>query len=144
MSDRFYQQQLAATGSCPGYNGKRKRRMAWTPEKREEVIAAYQEAEPTAETSMEVVEQLAEEHGESINGVRQILSKAGVYVKKTAATSAKASGGTTGGRVSKADSQASLISAIQDAGQEADEEIIGRMTGKAAVYFAEVIAAITK
>ena len=56
----------------------------------------YEEAEPTPETSMEIVKDIAEELDESPNGVRMILTKAGVYVKKTPAT--KSSGGSTGGR----------------------------------------------
>ena len=65
-----------------------------------------------------------------------ILTKAGVYVKKTPA--AKASTGTASGstRVSKVAAQEALIAAIQDAGKIVDEEIISKLTGKAAKYFA--------
>ena len=67
-----------------------------------------------------------------------ILTKAGVYVRKTPA--AKSSGGSTGGgRVSVADAQASLTSALSDAGQEVDDAIIGKLTGKAAVYFKTIV-----
>jgi predicted transcriptional regulator len=56
---------------------------------------------------MEVVKEIADHLGESPNGVRMILTKAGVYVKKTPA--AKSSGGSTGGgRVSVSDAQANL------------------------------------
>ena len=44
-----------------------------------------------------------------------------------------------GGRVSVADAQASLTSALSDAGQEVDDAIIGKLTGKAAVYFKTVV-----
>ena len=147
MGDRFYQQQLAATGNCPGYNSpnKRKRKVAWTDEKKAEVIAAYEAADPTPDNSMEVVKEIAEEFEESPNGVRMILTKAGVYVKKTPAAggSAKASGGSTGGtRVSKAAAIEALTAALNDAGQEVDEEIVGKLTGKAAQYFTTVINAI--
>ena len=147
MGDRFYQQQLAATGNCPGYNSpnKRKRKVAWTDEKKAEVIAAYEAADPTPDNSMEVVKEIAEEFEESPNGVRMILTKAGVYVKKTPAAggSAKASGGSTGGtRVSKAAAIEALTAALNDAGQEVDEEIVGKLTGKAAQYFTTVISAI--
>ena len=60
--------------------------MAWTDEKKAEVIAAYEAANPTAENSMEVVKEIAEEFEESPNGVRMILTKAGVYVKKAPAS----------------------------------------------------------
>ena len=42
----------------------------------------YTSAEPTPETSMEIVADIAEQMGESVNGVRMILTKAGVYVRK--------------------------------------------------------------
>ena len=115
--------------------------MAWTDESKAKAVEMYQEQEPTPETSMEIVKDIADELGESPNGVRMILTKAGVYVRKTPA--AKSSGGSTGGgRVSVADAQASLTSALSDAGQEVDEAIIGKLTGKAAVYFKGVVEAL--
>lgn len=112
----------------------------WTDELREEVIAAYEKAEPTPENSVEIVKELAEEYDKTPNGVRMILTKAGVYVKRAAAQSSGASSTkSTSTRVSKADAIASLTSAIESTGQEPNEEILGKLTGKAAVYFAEVI-----
>lgn len=147
MGDRFYRQQLAATGNCPGNPNpnKRKKKMAWTDEKKAAVIEAYESAEPTPENSMEIVKEIAEEFEESPNGVRMVLTKAGVYVKKAAASgSASKSSSSTGGgtRVSKAAAVEALTAAIQDAGQEADEEILSKLTGKAAQYFTTVINAI--
>ena len=73
--------------------------------------------------------------------VIEILTKAGVYVRKTPA--AKSSGGSTGGgRVSVADAQDSLTSALSDAGQEVDSAIISKLTGKAAVYFKGIVEAL--
>ena len=71
-------------------------------------------------------------------------TKAGVYVKKAPASggAAKASNGGSGGRVSKAAAIESLSAAISDAGQEVDQEILDKLTGKAAVYFTGVISAI--
>lgn len=114
----------------------------WTDEMRQEVIDKYQAAEPTAETSVEIVSDLAEEYDKTPNGVRMILSKAGVYVKKDPASagSSKAKASSGGGtRVSKADAIASLASAIEATGQEPNDEILSKLTGKAAVYFKEVI-----
>lgn len=115
--------------------------MSWTDELKEQVIAEYQEANPTPENSMEIVKELAEKHDQSPNGVRMILSRAEVYVKKTASDT-KSTTSTASKRVSKADAQASLVSAIQDAGQEVDSDIVEKLTGKAAVYFASVISAV--
>ena len=146
MGDRFYTQQLKALGDCPGNKNpnKRKRKVAWDDDKKAEAVSMYEEAEPTPETSMEIVKDIAEELDESPNGVRMILTKAGVYVKKTPAT--KSSGGSTGGgtRVSKAAAAEALIAALGDAGQEADEEIISKLTGKASQYFTKVIQAINE
>lgn len=142
MGDRFYQQQLNRLGTCPGSKQpKRKRRMAWDDDKKAQAVAMYEEQEPTPETSMEIVKAVAEELEESPNGVRMILTKAGVYVKKTPAAggATKAAGSTGGGRVSKQAAQDALVAALTDAGQEVDEDVISKLTGKAAQYFAGVI-----
>ena len=121
---------------------KRRRRMAWTDESKQEAVDMYVEGEPTPETSMEIVKDIADHLGESPNGVRMILTKAGVYVKKTPATGAAKSSGGGSARVSKADAAAALTSALTDAGQEVDADIIDKLTGKASVYFTGVINAI--
>jgi hypothetical protein len=145
MGDRFYLSQLAATGTCPGAKLtqlRRKRKMAWDDDKKAQAVAMYEAAEPTPETSMEIVKSIADELEESPNGVRMILTKAGVYVKKSPASAGgktTASGGSGGGRVSKAAAQDALIAAINDAGQSVDEEIISKLTGKAAQYFTTVL-----
>lgn len=114
--------------------------MAWTDEKRAEVVAQYEGANPTPETSMEIVKEIADDVGESPNGVRMILTKAGVYVKKEATS--KTAEGSTSKRVSKVAAHAKLCAEITSAGQEPDMEIIGKMTGKAAEYLADVISKI--
>ena len=145
MGDRFYQQQLDKFGTCAGYRGtKRRRRMAWTDESKAQAVEMYTEAEATPETSMEIVKAIADELGESPNGVRMILTKAGVYVKKTPATGTAKASGTASTRVSKADAAEALKGALTDAGQDIDADIIDKLTGKASVYFTGVINAITK
>ena len=157
MSDRYYQQMLDTTGWCPGYRSttsideyeqkfskiRRKRKMPWTDEMKSQAVEMYQDSEPTPETSMEIVKEVAEELGESPNGVRMILTKAGVYVRKTPAARTS-TGSTGGGRVSVADAQDKLTSTISDAGQEVDAQIISKLTGKAAVYFAGIIETLNK
>ena len=114
--------------------------MAWDQEKKDAVIAAYQDQNPTSENSIEIVKELAGEYEESPNGVRMILSKAGVYIKKSPATpSTKGAGEGGGTRISKVASQEALVSALTDMGAEVDEEIISKMTGKAAQYFTTVL-----
>jgi len=150
MSDRFYTQQYDRTGWKPVWNNTwiqnthRRKRMAWTDESKAEAVQMYQDSEPTPETSMEVVKEIADHLGESPNGVRMILTKAGVYVKKTPAAKGTSGTSTGGGRVSVADAQAKLTSVLGDAGQEVDAAIISKLTGKAAVYFANVIESLNK
>ena len=148
MGYRFYMQQLEALGSCPGYRltTKRKRKMAWDDDKKAAVIAAYEEQNPTPENSMEIVKEIADEYEESPNGVRMILSKAGVYVKKTPATGSgtSSSGGSGSSRVSKAAAQEALVAALTDIGAEIDNDIVEKLTGKAAQYFTGVIAGIAE
>ena len=114
--------------------------MAWDDAKKAEAVDLYQLQVPTPETSMEIVKDVADSLGESPNGVRMILTRAGVYVKKSPTRSS--SSNSTGGRVSKADAQNTLRDAIQDAGQEVDMSIIDKLTGKAAVYITGIINAI--
>lgn len=151
MGERFYLQQLKAIGTCPGMKtSKRRTKVAWTDEKKQEAINMYEEANPTPETSIEIVQTIAEELEETVNGVRMVLSKAGVYIKKGAASGTKSSSkagaksGEGAKRVSKEDAITALRNAIAEAGQEADDEILGKLTGKAAIYFTGVITSLTK
>ena len=148
MGDRFYSQMLKATGSCPGRPRKSKgaKNNMWTDELREQVIKQYTDANPTADNSMEIVKEIAEEIGATPNGVRMVLSKAEVYVKKAdsgkKATGDKPAAKTT--RVSKEDAQNALTEAIEGLGATADAEIISKMTGKAAIYFTSVLQSLSK
>ena len=115
--------------------------MAWTDESKAEAVELYTTEDPTPETSMEIVKDIAELLGESPNGVRMILTRASVYVKKNPSRSSTG-GSTGGGRVSKEAMHNELKSAISDAGQEVNDDIIGRLSGKAAQYLASVINAV--
>lgn len=115
----------------------------WTPEIKDQLIADYQSRNPTPETSLEIVKELADELGKTVNGVRIILSKANVYVKKATGTAATTSTGETKApRVSKADAQKALTDIIASQGIEADDAIISKMTGKAAQYFTTLFTTI--
>lgn len=118
--------------------------MAWTEEMKEQVVKMYQDADPTPDTSTEIIKDIAEEVEQSPNGVRMILIQAGVYVKKEAASGTatkKSSGGSEGTkRVSKESSIATLKAAIKARGKDVNDEILDKLTGKAAVYLAEVMA----
>lgn len=138
-ADRFYSKHKGAT------------KMAWTPELKQLVIDAYVAASPTPDNSTEIIKDLAEKYEQTANGVRMILVQAAVYVKKDPAGVAKATttgdtkaGGTGTKRVSKEVQINALRSALTDAGQVIDEEIIDKLTGKVAVYFADIINAVNK
>jgi transposase-like protein len=111
----------------------------WTDELREQAVEMYLAQKPNSENSTEVVAQVADELGFSPNSVRMILSKAGVYITKSAGAKPKAETATKGTRVSKEAAQAELVAAIQAKGKDVDEEIVSKLTGKAAVYFAGLL-----
>lgn len=120
--------------------------MAWTEDQKKQAIEAYKAGEPTPENSTELIKEIADDMEQSPNGLRMILVQAGVYVKKDASTSTDKKGTTakTGDkapRVSKEDQIAALRVAIEEKGAKVDDEILSKMTGKAAAYFIEVLAA---
>ena len=106
----------------------------WTDELKQQVIEAYEAMEPTAETTMDAVKEVANKFEKTPNGVRMILSKAGVYITKVQAKAASGSSETKAKRVNKTEAIAELKKAIEDAGKEVDDDICDRLTGKAAVY----------
>lgn len=114
----------------------------WTDELKEQVIKMYQDADPTPETSTEIIKDIADEIEMSPNGVRMVLVQAQVYVKKEASASSKTTAKKDGDapkRVSKESSIADLKAAIEAKGAAVDEDILSKLTGKAAVYFLGVI-----
>jgi hypothetical protein len=113
----------------------------WNEELKKEVIAKYEAAEPTPETSTEIIKEIAEEIEMSPNGVRMVLVQAGVYVKKDASAAPSKSPSKTEGskRVSKESAIADLRAAIESKGAAVDDEILSKLTGKAAVYLLSVI-----
>lgn len=118
----------------------------WTEELKKEVVEEYLAADPTPETSAEIIKEIAENREMSPNGVRQVLVQAQVYVKKEAATSTSKTGSKTSSsgegskRVSKESQLEALKAAIKAKGAEVNDEIIDKLTGKAAAYFVTVIS----
>jgi flagellar biosynthesis regulator FlaF len=113
--------------------------MAWDDEGKARVIAAYKAAGPTPENSTEIIKDIAEEENQSPNGVRMILVQAGVYVKKETASGTTKKEGDAPKRVSKEAQIDALRKAIEGKGANVDEEILSKLTGKAAAYFLEVL-----
>lgn len=122
------------------------RKMAWTDEKKAKAVKLYKEAEPTPETSVEIVKEIAEILEETPNGVRMILSKEGVYVKKEASASTSTSKTTTTGgtRVSKSDSIQALKDVIGSQGFEVNDDVLDKLTGKQAVYLTDIFKKLIK
>ena len=121
--------------------------MAWTDESKQTAIDAYLAGNPTPANSTELVKQIAEDLEESPNGVRMILTQAKVYVKKEADTAATktATGGTKAAgdkapRVSKESQIAELRAAIEARNAPVDDDVLNKLTGKAAAYFVSVLA----
>lgn len=125
--------------------------MAWDDAKKSRAVELYEKEmtkldndEQKALATTEIVAEIAEELGETVNGTRMILQRAGVYIKKPAGTSssakvasAKAEGAK---RVSKADAVQDLTNAISAIDPElVDEEILSKLTGKAAAYFTTIL-----
>lgn len=112
----------------------------WTDELREKVIEEYTKANPTPDNSVEIVKEIAEKFDKTPNGVRMVLTKAEVYIKKEAGSGASTtSTNAASTRISKAEAMDKLTNAIQALGLEADESIISKLTGKAAMYFVSII-----
>ncbi len=112
--------------------------MAWDEDKKQQAIDMYTAEEATPETSMEIVKDIAEELSESPNGVRMILTRAGVYVRKNPVSGN--AGSTGGGRVSKAECHQMLSDAVSNLGGSLDMSIIDKISGKAAKHIAEEIS----
>lgn len=110
--------------------------MSWTDEAKEAVVSRYLEENPTPETTVEITKMLADELDVTTNGVRMVLSTAGVYIKKESGASKDTADKPK--RASKADSIAALTAAMEEAGHEIDESILDKLTGKAAQYFLKV------
>lgn len=119
----------------------------WTEELKQEAIDKYLAAGPTGENSTEIIKEIAEEMDQSPNGVRMVLVMANVYVKKDAGSPSAGKGGATKGktegsgekRVSKESQVAALKEAIEAKGGEVDEDILSKLTGKAAAYFTTIL-----
>ena len=120
--------------------------MACTDTDKQNSIDTYTAGNPTPENSTELIKQIAEDMEQSANGVRMVLVQAGVYVKKDAtatATKTKTGSATTGDkapRVSKESQIADLRALIEAKGAEVDDDVLSKLTGKAAAYFAKVLA----
>lgn len=124
----------------------------WTDELKTQVIDAYVEMmneypeEERGKHSAEVIEAVKEDQDLefSVNSIRTVLSRAGVYIKKATA-SPKASAKSSGKKLSKAEAHAELIAAFTDLGVEVGDDAtaaIGKMTGVLATTLAELVRKI--
>lgn len=104
-------------------------------------IEEFESPEEQSANTVSICEGIAEEYGLSVNQVRTIAMKAGVYITKgKAAASAPKAASTGGKRVNKAEAHQALKDIITATGGEVDEAIITSLSGKAAVYLVSVIS----
>lgn len=115
----------------------------WTEELKAKVVEAYEGLNPTPETTMDIVKEIAVDFDKTPNGIRMVLTRAGVYIKKTPATSASSSSSEGSKRVNKTQAIDELKKKIVKLGQEVDADICDRLTGKAAVYILGIIEAVS-
>lgn len=117
-----------------------------TPELKEEIILEYKARmgeiaeEERPNHTLAVVADLASEYGLSVNGVRMLLMKANVYIKKS--EKPKSAPSDKPKRMSKEGAHTALKDAIEAGGAEADMEIITKLSGVAAQYLAATIITI--
>ena len=115
--------------------------MDWTDDLRKQVIKEYEEAEPTPENSMEIVKEISDGlDGSTPNGVRAILSKAEVYIKKDQSASKTTDSKTP--RVNKTEALKNLKDLLETQEIEIDLAIVDKLTGKAAKYFFEALSTL--
>lgn len=115
----------------------------WTAEQKQEVIEDYTSRNPTSENTVEIVADMAVKYSKTVNGLRMILSKGGVYVsagKKTAT----AEDADKPKRKSKQDSLDELNKLLTDNKVEVDETVTSKLTGKAAEFFIGAFNTILK
>ena len=123
--------------------------MEWSKELKEQVVKRYLDSNPTAENSSEIVAEMVEEiEGCTPNGLRIILAKAvdeegnKVYISKKSGTAKTEGDKPKTKRINKKDAVEKLVAVITAAELNVDDDIIDKLTGKAAVYFTELLTEI--
>ena len=108
-------------------------------------MSKYDESEKPTH-SMEACKTLAEQLGFTANGVRLVLTQAGVYIAKTPRSSAATSTADKPKAATRGSKQVSLNNlktAIRNIDPELlDEELIDKLTGVQAEYFATIISKV--
>lgn len=115
----------------------------WDDEEFKNLIKeAYLSSEPTAKTSPEILKDLGMEYEVSPNSIRTFLTKEGVYVsaKKEPSETETDTKATGTKRIPKEVSLKKLRDLIASKNKEVDEAIVGKMTGKAAEYFIDILS----
>ena len=116
----------------------------WTPEHKAEAISQYVERineflpEDQPSHTLEVIAELAAEYNFTKNSMRGVIQQSEHYVKAAKKAPAVSDKPTTK-RPNKAQALAELKAAIVDGGAEVNDELIEKLTGIEAVYFAQVI-----
>lgn len=107
-----------------------------------QVRAAYLETEPTPETNSEILQQMGLDFEVSPNSLRVFLAKENLLAKKVVEPTAEGAKSATTGtkRVSKEKVIGQLKDLIASKDKPVDNDILDKLTGKAAQYLIEVIS----
>lgn len=112
----------------------------WEDEEfKEKLKQAYLDHEPTPETSQEIIADLGQEFLVSPNSIRVFLTKEGIYAKKEQTVKSETKEGSTTKRVSKGATITQLKELIESKNKPVDNEILDKLTGKAAQYFISIL-----
>lgn len=113
---------------------------AWEDEEfKEQLKQAYLEQKPTPDTNQEIISQLGIDFEVSPNSIRVFLTKEGIYVKKASADVTPTGDKPSSKRVSKTAVIAELKSVIESKGKPVEDEILDKLTGKAAQYIISIL-----
>lgn len=108
---------------------------------KEAIREAYLSENPTSDTNSEILKKLGEDFQMSANSIRVFLAKENILVKKAQVETGGTKSPTTGTkRVSKEKVLGQLKELISSKGKPIDNDILDKLTGKAAQYLIEVIS----
>lgn len=106
---------------------------------KESLTKAYVDMKPTPESNSEILESLGDIYNVSPNSIRVFLTRAGVYVKAEQPTADKPAA-TGSKRVPKEATINKLKAIITAKGKEVDDSVVDKLTGKAALYWIELLS----
>lgn len=143
MGDRYYAAMLKEIGKTI-LRGKvvdrNKKPVKYTQEFKDLVIKQYLESDPTPNNTVELCKSIADEHDVSSNVIRKLLVDAEVYISQGQVSSKKS----TSTKLDKSKMQSTIQEVIAKLGEPVNDDIILKLTGKAANYLTGVLSVLNK